>query len=160
MINIISNLILFILRLFSWIPGVDTQAAVWGVNALAIFILIALLEAWLRQAVPGKLFVEGGWLWSVVFVIGVAFNISSNWKLWLVGIAMVLVALWRAGLFGASSGEKRTAKGAIRQALNKINAWLDEEEIPHQPKPKRSFGTFATKRKEEKKDVPDWDAPL
>ena len=160
MINIISNLLLHFLRFFSWIPGVDTQAAVWGVNSLAIFIFIAFLEIWLRQAVPGKLFVEGGWLWSAVFVIGVAFNILSDWKLWLVGIAMILVTLWRTGLFGASSGEKRTAKGAIRQVLDKINAWLDEEETPRQPKPKRSLGGFFTKRKEENKDVPEWDAPL
>ena len=160
MINLLSNLALFILRLFSWIPGIDTQAAVWGVNALAIFILIAFLEIWLRQAVPGKIFTEGGWLWSIVFVAGVALNISSDWKLWLVGIVLILVALWRAGLFSASSGEKHTTKSAIRQVLNKINAWLDEEEIPHQPTPKRSFGSFATKRKEAKKDVPDWDAPL
>lgn len=160
MINIISNLILFILRLFSWIPGVDTQAAVWGVNALAIFILIACLEIWLKQAILGKLFIEGGWLWSIVFVVGVAFNISSDWKLWLVGTVLVLAALWKARLFSTSSGEKRTTKGAIRQVLNKINTWLDEEEIPHQPTPKRNFGRFFTKRKEEEKDVPDWDAPL
>ena len=160
MINIISNLILTVLRFFSWIPGVDTQAAVWGVNALAIFILIAFLEVWLRKAVPGKLFVEGGWLWSIVFVVGVAFNISSDWKLWLIGIVMILVALWKARLFGAKGSEKRTAKSAIRQALDKINAWLDEEEIPHQPTPKRSFGSFSKKRKEEKENVPDWDAPL
>ena len=159
MINIISNLILTVLRFFSWIPGIDTQAAVWGVNALAIFILIALLEIWLRQAVPGKIFAEGGWLWSIVFVVGVAFNISSDWKLWLVGIVMILASLWKARLFGASSGEKRTTKGAIRQVLNKINTWLDEE-IPHQPKPKRSFRGFSMNRKEEKKDVPEWDAPL
>ncbi len=160
MINVLSNLILFILRFFSWIPGIDTQAAVWGVNSLAIFVLIAFLEIWLRQAVPGKLFVEGGWLWSIIFIIGIAFNISSDWKLWLVGIVLILAALWRAGLFGASSGEKHTTKSAIRQVLNKINAWLDEEEIPHQPTPKRSFGSFSKKRKEEKENVPDWDAPL
>ena len=160
MINVLSNLILSILRLFSWIPGIDTQAAVWGINALAIFILIAGLEIWLKQAIPGKLFVEGGWLWSIIFVFGIAFNISSDWKLWLIGIVMILVALWKAGLLGAKGGEKHTTKSAIRQVLNKINAWLDEEEIPHQPTPKRSFGSFSKKRKEEKENVPDWDAPL
>ena len=72
---------------------------------------------------------------------------------------MILAALWKAGLFGASSGEKRTTKGAIRQALNKINAWLDEE-TPHQPKPKRSLGGLFTKRKEDKEGVPKWNAPL
>lgn len=160
MINVLSNFVLFILRLFSWIPGIDTQATVWGVNSLAIFILIALLEIWLQQAVPGKIFVEGGWLWSVVFIVSVALNISSDWKLWLIGIVMILVALWKAGLLGASSGEKHTTKSAIRQVLNKINTWLDEEEIPHESTPKRSFGRFFTKRKEEKDNIPDWDAPL
>ena len=161
MINILSNFVLFILRLFSWIPGVDTQAAVWGVNALAIFILIAGLEIWLRQAVPGKLFAEGGWLWSIIFVFGIAFNISSDWKLWLIGIELILAALWKAGWLGAKSGEKHTAKGTIHQVLNKINTWLDEEELPHQPTPKRSFGNFSKNRKEDKeKDVPKWDAPL
>ena len=100
MVNVLSNFILFILRLLSWIPGIDTQAAVWGVNSLAIFILIALLEIWLKQAIPGKLFIEGGWLWSIIFVFGIAFNISSDWKLWLIGIVMILVALWKAGLHG------------------------------------------------------------
>lgn len=160
MINVISNLLLFVLRSLSWIPGVDTQAAVWGVNSLAIFILIALLEVWLRQAVPGKLFAEGGWVWSTAFVIGVALNISSDWRLWLAGLPLIFAALARSGLLGAKSGEKHTTKSAIRQALNKINTWLDEEEIPHQPAPKRSFRGFSTKRKEDKKDVPDWDAPL
>ncbi len=160
MINIISNLLLFVLRLFSWIPGVDTQAAVWGVNSLTIFILVAFLEIWLRQAVPGKLFVEGGWVWSTAFVIGVALNISSDWRLWLAGLPLIFAALARSGLLGAKSGEKHTTKSAIRQVLNKINAWLDEEETPHQPTPKRSFGSFSKNRKEAKKDVPDWDAPL
>ena len=160
MINLISNLLLFVLRSLSWIPGVDTQAAVWGINSLAIFILIAFLEIWFRQAIPGKIFAEGGWIWSVAFIIGVALNISSDWKLWLVGIVLILAALWKASLFGAKGGEKRTTKVTIRQALDKINAWLDEEEIPHQPVPKRSFGSFFTKRKEGKKDAPDWDAPL
>ena len=114
MIFLFVSLIISVVRLFSWIPGVDTMNFVVGlhfiVGMLFIFLLDEYTRVWQNLINRAKL--------SRILALLVAMILLDTTSIWLnlIGITIITFLIWRYGR--DKSG--RSFKKALRD-------WLDQE---------------------------------
>ena len=95
MIQIFISFVLFIIRLFSWIPGVDTMNFVIGIHfIIGMFFLFLLDEytfVWRNMISRAKL--------SRILALLVAMIFLDTTSIWLnlIGIAIITFLIWRYG---------------------------------------------------------------
>jgi len=114
MIYLIVYFILFVIRLFSWIPGVDTMSFVVGVHFIVGMLFIFLLDKYtlvwqnlVRKARFGGI--------SFLLIGMVLLDATGIWQN-LIGIAIITFLIWRYG---------RNKSG---RSFKKVLAdWLNEE---------------------------------
>ena len=112
MIQIFISLILFIVRLFSWIPGVDTMNFVIGIHFIVGMLFLLLLDKYtlvwqnlVRKARFGGI--------SFLLVGMILLDTTGIWQN-LIGIVIIAATVWRYGR--AKSG--RSFKKVLADWLN------------------------------------------
>ena len=100
MLYLLVSFILFIVRLFSWIPGVDTMTFVVGIHFIIGMLFLLLLD---KYTLVWQNLVRKAKLKGVAFL--------------LVGIAIITFLIWR---YGRSKSGRRSFKKVLAD-------WLNEE---------------------------------
>lgn len=116
MLHLLVSFILFIVRLFSWIPGVDTMTFVVGIHFIIGILFLLLLD---KYTLVWQNLVRKAKLKGVAFLL-VGMVLLDSTGIWqnLVGIAIITFLIWR---YGRSKSDRRS--------FNKVLAdWLNEEQ--------------------------------
>lgn len=114
MIQIFISFVLFIVRSFSWIPGVDTMSFVVGVHFIVGMLFIFLLDKY--TLVWQNLVRKARFAGISSLLIGMILLDSTGIWQNLIGIAIITFLIWRYG---------RSKSG---QSFKKVLAdWLNEE---------------------------------
>lgn len=95
MIYLIVYFILFAVRLFSWIPGVDTMNFVIGIHFIVGMLFIFLLD---KHTLVWQNLIRKANLKGVAFLI-VGMVLLDTTGIWqnLIGIAIITFLIWRYG---------------------------------------------------------------
>lgn len=105
---------LFVIRLFSWIPGVDTMTFVIGIHFIIGMLFLLLLD---KYTLVWQNLVRKAKLKGVAFLL-VGMVLLDSTGIWqnLIGIAIITFLIWRYG---------RSKSG---RSFKKVLAdWLNEE---------------------------------
>ena len=91
MINLIANILLFVLRTANAITfGVlDNLAVVYGVLVLATFYAVVKLDKYFKIC---DFWRSSGFLIKTLIFIGILFNTLPQWYLWVAGVILVVLA--------------------------------------------------------------------
>lgn len=114
MIYLIVYFMLFVIRLFSWIPGVDTMTFVIGIHFIIGMLFLLLLD---KYTLVWQNLVRKAKLKGVAFLL-VGMVLLDSTGIWqnLIGIAIITFLIWRYG---------RSKSG---RSFKKVLAdWLNEE---------------------------------
>ena len=115
MIQIFISFVLFIVRSFSWIPGVDTMSFVVGVHFIVGMLFIFLLD---KYTLVWQNLVRKARFAGISFLL-IGMILLDSTGIWqnLIGIAIITFLIWRYG---------RSKSG---QSFKKVLAdWLNEEQ--------------------------------
>lgn len=115
MLYLLVSFILFIVRLFSWIPGVDTMTFVVGIHFIIGMLFLLLLD---KYTLVWQNLVRKAKLKGVAFLL-VGMVLLDSTGIWqnLVGIAIITFLIWR---YGRSKSGRRSFKKVLAD-------WLNEE---------------------------------
>ena len=91
MINLFTNLILFILRLLNMVTfGIlDNLAVVYGVLVLATFYAVIKLDKYFKIC---DFWRSSGFFIKTLIFTGILFNTLPQWYLWIAGVILVVLA--------------------------------------------------------------------
>ena len=91
MINLFTNLILFILRLLNMVTfGIlDNLAVVYGVLVLATFYAVVKLDKYFKIC---NFWRSSGFFIKTLIFTGILFNTLPQWYLWIAGVILVVLA--------------------------------------------------------------------
>ena len=118
MINLFTNLILFILRLLNMVTfGIlDNLAVVYGVLVLATFYAVIKLDKYFKIC---DFWRSSGFLIKTLVFTGVLFNALPQWYLWVTGSILVVLAYFLKPL--------KTKKSGKPSLFSKLKAVVVEE---------------------------------
>ena len=90
MINLFTNLILFILRLLNMVTfGIlDNLAVVYGVLVLATFYAVVKLDKYFKIC---NFWRSSGFFIKTLIFIGILFNTLPQWYFWVAGVILVVL---------------------------------------------------------------------
>ena len=90
MINLFTNLILFILRLLNMVTfGIlDNLAVVYGVLVLATFYAVIKLDKYFKIC---DFWRSSGFFIKTIIFIGILFNTLPQWYFWVAGVILVVL---------------------------------------------------------------------
>ena len=90
MINLFTNLILFILRLLNMVTfGIlDNLAVVYGVLVLATFYAVVKLDKYFKIC---DFWRSSGFFIKTIIFIGILFNTLPQWYFWVAGVILVVL---------------------------------------------------------------------
>ncbi|MDO4868175.1 MAG: hypothetical protein Q4A23_00735 [bacterium] len=114
MIYLFVSLIIFVIRLFSWIPGVDTMNFVIGIHFIVGMLFIFLLD---KHTLIWQNLVRKARFGGISFLL-IGMILLDTTGIWqnLIGIAIIVFLIWRYGR--AKSG---------RSFKKVLIDWLNEE---------------------------------
>ena len=111
MINLFTNLILFILRLLNMVTfGIlDNLAVVYGVLVLATFYAVVKLDKYFKIC---DFWRSSGFFIKTLVFTGVLFNALPQWYLWIIGSILVVLAYFLKPL--------KTKKSSLFQKIKNV----------------------------------------
>ena len=127
MLYILTNIIMFILRILPLGIIVDNRMSVYSILITSFFILIIISEKYLKLL---TIVTAGNSYTVALLVIGLVLNSTASFSLWLIGLALMIIAyIFALKQYKASQKRgKAKAKPKITFQNMKKNfiAWLDE----------------------------------
>lgn len=127
MLYILTNIIMFILRILPLGIIVDNRMSVYSILITSFFILVIISEKYLKLL---TIITAGNSYTVALLVIGLVLNSTASFFLWLIGLVLILTAYIFALKQYKSSQKRGKAKAKPKMTFQnmkkKFIAWLDE----------------------------------
>ena len=127
MLYILTNIIMFILRILPLGIIVDNRMSVYSILITSFFILIIISEKYLKLL---TIVTAGNSYTVALLVIGLVLNSTASFSLWLIGLALMIIAYIFALKQYKASQKRGKAKAKPKITFQNMNkkfiAWLDE----------------------------------
>lgn len=130
MLYILTNIILFILRLLPLGIIIDNRMSVYSILITSFFILVIISEKYLKLL---TIVTKGNSYTVALLVIGLVLNSTASFFLWLIGLVLMLIAYvfalkqYKASQKRGEIKAKTKPKITFQNMKKKFVAWLDEE---------------------------------
>lgn len=127
MLYILTNIIMFILRILPLGIIVDNRMSVYSILITSFFILIIISEKYLKLL---TIVTAGNSYTVALLVIGLVLNSTASFSLWLIGLVLMIIAYIFALKQYKASQKRGKAKAkpkiTFQNMKKKFIAWLDE----------------------------------
>ena len=127
MLYILTNIIIFILRILPLGVIVDNRMSVYSILITSFFILIIISEKYLKLL---TIITAGNSYTVALLVIGLVLNSTASFFLWLIGLVLMIIAYIFALKQYKASQKRGKAKAkpkiTFQNMKKKFIAWLDE----------------------------------
>ena len=127
MLYILTNIIMFILRILPLGVIVDNRMSVYSILITSFFILIIISEKYLKLL---TIITAGNSYTVALLVIGLVLNSTASFFLWLIGLVLMIIAYIFALKQYKASQKRGKAKAkpkiTFQNMKKKFIAWLDE----------------------------------
>ena len=127
MLYILTNIIIFILRILPLGVIVDNRMSVYSILITSFFILVIISEKYLKLL---TIVTAGNSYTVALLVIGLALNSTASFFLWLIGLVLIIIAyIFALKQYKASQKRgkaKAKPKMTFQNMKKKFIAWLDE----------------------------------
>ena len=127
MLYILTNIIMFILRILPLGIIIDNRMSVYSILITSFFILVIISEKYLKLL---TIVTAGNSYTVALLVIGLVLNSTASFFLWLIGLVLMIIAyIFALKQYKASQKrEKAKAKPKItfQNMKKKFIDWLDE----------------------------------
>lgn len=127
MLYILTNIIMFILRILPLGIIVDNRMSVYSILITSFFILVIISEKYLKLL---TIVTAGNSYTVALLVIGLVLNSTASFFLWLIGLVLTIIAyIFALKQYKASQKRgkaKAKPKMTFQNMKKKFIAWLDE----------------------------------
>ena len=127
MLYILTNIIMFILRILPLGIIVDNRMSVYSILITSFFILVIISEKYLKLL---TIVTAGNSYTVALLVIGLVLNSTASFFLWLIGLVLTIIAYIFALKQYKASQKRGKAKAkpkiTFQNMKKKFIAWLDE----------------------------------